>query len=308
VPTNIFIGLAMTSASINIQPGGVYTTIVPVVLDGDIVSGSKVVNYANSLSTGGNATNVAPIMVGEPVKLKATPAATLTDTTWYFDSSNTNNVVGSYGLVGNPTPATSPTGSPAALVSPSPVATATNPTTFYWITGDRSGWISGGTPAPKEVLLLSHATGVSGDLGTYVLYPVAAPSPKVAASASPVALPSNLPVTQDQCPGVYQAIAVGDICNTANPNGITWKYSVTTPSYGAGYLTMAQLAYATESGTNPIVNGGGSFGPFGGPPYYLDSTFPLATSAPTGTQWTAYDAPYFEVANEAATFCATVNY
>lgn len=302
-PTNILIGLAMTSASINIEPVDQYVTVVPEVRDGDIASGNKVVNFATDLG-GNNVTNVAPIMVGEQVKLSASPAASLANTTWYFDSSATTNVVGSYGLEGSPT--ASATASPAVLVSPSPVATSTTPTTFYWLTGDRSGWSSGGLPASKVVLLVSHATGVQGDLGTYVFYPVAAPSPHVSATASPVAIATDLTFDENMtCPGSYQAITVGDFCK--NRTGIQWKYTGSTPSYGAGTLTMVQLASYYEGGTRPTIYGGGSFGP-DSIPYELDQSFPYDTSVPTGSTWQSDDSPWLDVAIENDSFCATVNY
>lgn len=271
-------------------------SVPPAIVDDDISLGLQIVSSPNP--------SPAPIMVGTEVKLEASPAADLTSVQWNFDSAATTDIVGSYALAGSPT--APPAGRPTSVAAPSPVPTGgANPVVFYWVSGDSITWQSG-VPAAKHVNIISYAANVQGPLSTDVYYPVAAPVASLSTRWANVQLPSDYSNDPSTCPGPYTDISLGDTC-TQNDTGFNWDYGLGVPSYGGGWLTMAQLIYTTDSRT--YVNCVQSCTRTeGGPPYGLDATFPYDAAVPTSLHWKSNDSPGFEVANTHLTQCSSASY
>lgn len=262
-------------------------TVTPEVVDDDITSGYNVVTWPYPTPS--------PIMVGNEVRLEASPAAALSSATWNFDSTSITDIVGSYGWIGNP--AASPTAIPS-MAAPSPVASGTNPTRFYWLSGDSSNWAA---PSVKHVNLIAYAYGVQGPLVADVYYPVAAPSDSP--PPPPLAVPGTVAVATDfsfvantPCGAVR---ALGDTCKLP---GMEWYYQPAVPSYARGYTTMLQVGYedgsykpvsngkiggTAISWTNSIKDASGQY------EFLLDEVAPYDTPATAGTRWSSVDYPAF---------------
>lgn len=113
-----------------------YITITPDVINENIggSTASEVVS---------NAISPSPLMVGQQVKLEASPPGVLTGgVKWSFDSAALGDVVGSYS-----------TSSPNAMLTPHPVSTS-GTLTFYWVSSSSA----------KTVYFITHATNVKGPL------------------------------------------------------------------------------------------------------------------------------------------------
>jgi hypothetical protein len=171
----------------------------------------------------------------------------------------------------------------AAVPSPLPVASSGSSISVYWIS-------SAGTIAPgiRYVRMTAQASGVTGPLFADVYYPVSTPVPTVTASPNKVGLPSNYPETENGVANcgelIWTAIALGNPCTTF---GMTWNYRTSVPSYGAGFIAMAQIVNSSSvsaSGTpSPNPNSYTSFG--------LDTGFPYVGATPTSALWNSNDSP-----------------
>lgn len=262
-----------------------WDTISPAILDDDILSPTQIVNSPDPTA--------APIMMGEEVKLEASPAVDLSSVQWNFDNTNE---VGGYGLAGSPT--ASPTASPATLPGASPVAASANPTKMYWTAGDSVGWSQGGQPAAQHITLVAFAPNVQGPLVTDAYYPVAAPSPSVTTSPVPVALGSFPPADANgdyTCNTQVLAVGVGNPCANLY---VSYHYGAAVPVYGAGYLTMVQVGLFYASGIQngiSFLDSSDPAYPHGGNDEDLDSTFPYEQAVQTGSLWNWGDAPAYAV-------------
>ncbi len=234
-----------------------YITITPDVIDENIggSTASEVVS---------NAISPSPLMVGQQVKLEASPAGVLTGgVKWSFDSAALSDVVGSYS-----------TSTPNAMLTPHPVSTSGNPLTFYWVSGSTA----------KTIYFITHATGVQGPLVDYVYYPVKTATIK---TASATTAPSGAQVSeygngQGEGPSVFtetcgatpppgityvEALHLGNYCI---PHGIDWEYTVTVPQIGAGQISIVQLINFAETFTKGTNSASYNF--YG--KYELDGSFP----------------------------------
>lgn len=273
-------------------------TVPPVVMDLDLTQTDQVVSSPHPTPL--------PIMVGNEVVLQAWPPGPLTSVTWNFDEPSTADVVGSYGLVGTP-PASPVTNPIQSIASPSPLASGANPTRFYWVSGS-TGWLSG-LVAPKHLWLLAYASGVQGPLVADVYYPVAAPSPVVnGPTANPMALPTDYaPNGPPSCPGTETVISVSDPCVPGvRGEGVYAPYDVGVPSWGTGWIGIAQLGRWTVSGES--IDGVVLPQAQTDSTYDLDGSFPNVAPVTTNTVTLLEDWPAYPIYPASETRCETVTY
>jgi hypothetical protein len=263
-----------------------YWTVLPSVWDEYIGGGAQMVSTQFCPFT-----SPSPIVVGQQVKLQASPSS-LTGVQWAFDTMAPSSIVGDYTLK-NSVGASGPTAVPAASISPVP--TATNPVSFYWIS---TVGIWG--PGLRYVRMTGSVAGITGPLFADVYYPVLSPGPGTLASAGPVVLATNYPNSGNpaNCASPTTTIAVGTICTT---RGIVWYYVVGTPPPTPGSIAMVQVinSYSVTASGTPSPNPHSTTG-FG-----LDGVFPYVAPTPATAQWTATDAPGYTL-KTAPVKCQTV--
>ncbi len=218
----------ITPSGCTCSPLYMYMTVSADIIDLDITASST----ANQVVSGeaGAIPTPSPLMVGQQVRLQASPA--VSDIQWAFDSTSMNDVVGSYDT-------SNKNATPNAMVTPSPVPTSGNPLTFYWV--------SSGT---KHMYYIAHAPNVQGPLLGDIYYPVqtltnytaSATTSTKGAEVSPYGDGYNFTAQCSTPPpaniSYVKAIHLGNICV---PHGIDWTYNASVPQGGQGQIFIVQL-------------------------------------------------------------------
>lgn len=267
-PANVVTSLQLTTPLQSFALTDFYITVTPDVVDLDIPGANQVVSANNANPS------PSPIMVGEEVRLQASPAAALSSVQWTYDywwSAGEYDVVGSYGLLG-PTP--DPPNGPTTLAAPSPLATSNNPMMLYWL---ENGFL---WPYARHLYLTAYAPNVQGPMAVDVYYPVRQPGAEGDSFSF-----ANVAVSEaSDCPPLqlFEALHLGVFCAwTSKPTpdpkptpgiNVVRTIQVNEP-FGAGLAAEVQLFYEDIEGTvNGVPVQGWKSDPNGN--YQLDTQFP----------------------------------
>ena len=247
-----------------------FWTVLPTVQDIDITSGSQTVSY------NGWGITPNPVMVGQQVKLAASPSPG-TNVQWAFDSTAPSSVIGQ-SFVQNV----------STVGTPLPVPSSGTPTSFYWLSP--ASVIASGSGV-RYVRMTESVPGITGPLFADVYYPVGAPSPSVTYGWVNTAV-GNVTIGSGPigCPSPQSTayeLHLGTACGPSPTPGISYSYQVAVPTYGSGKIAVAQLVSITFTGT---PNAKYTVGPD------LDTQFPYGNlSIPTTSVLYADDSPSYEL-------------